>query len=61
MATKIIGIDNSVFGKPMLIKEVEGKIVFQELPTGITQIEESNSNSVISADNKLPDTEHTNT
>lgn len=60
MATKIVGIENSVYGKPMLIKEVDGNIVFTELPTGITRIEELNNNNVISTDNKLPNTERIN-
>lgn len=57
----IIGIENSVFGKPMLIKRTEnGDIVFKELPTGITRIEELSNNNVISTDNKLPNTQSTN-
>jgi hypothetical protein len=58
--TKIVGIENSIYGKPMLIKEVDGKLVFTDLPTGITRIEELNNNSVISTDNKLHNTEHSN-
>ena len=36
-ALKIVGIENSVYGKPQLIKEnSEGSLVFEDLPIGIT-------------------------
>tara|TARA_R100000773_G_scaffold1994_1_gene2698 strand:- start:949 stop:1134 length:186 start_codon:yes stop_codon:yes gene_type:complete len=60
MSAKIVGIDNSVWGKPMLIKQNNnGNLEFEELPLGITRLEVDNSKSV-DTNNKLSDTEHIN-
>ena len=59
-AEKIVGIENSVYGKPQLIKQNEkGIYSFEDLPLGITRLEVDNSKSV-NTDNKLPRTEHVN-
>ncbi len=59
-ALKIVGIENSVYGKPQLIKQnSEGSLVFEDLPVGITRLEVDNSKSV-DTNNKLSDTEHIN-
>lgn len=59
-ALKIVGIENSVYGKPQLIKQnSEGSLVFEDLPIGITRLEVDNSKSV-DTNNKLSDTEHIN-
>ena len=58
MSAKIVGIENSVYGKPQLIKQnSEGILIFEDLPQGITRLEVDNSKSV-SANNKLSNTEH---
>ena len=59
-ALKIVGIENTVYGKPQLIKQnSDGGLVFEDLPMGITRLEVDNSKSV-NTNNKLPSTEHTN-
>lgn len=58
MSAKIVGIENSVYGKPQLIKQnSEGILIFEDLPQGITRLEVDNSKSV-STNNKLSNTEH---
>jgi hypothetical protein len=60
MSAKIVGIENSVYGKPQLIKENDnGNVFFEDVPLGITRLEVDNSKSV-DTDNKLPRTEHVN-
>jgi hypothetical protein len=54
---KIVGIENSVYGKPMLIKEtIDGSLLFEPLPIGITRLERIDKST--SAFVKLPSTEH---
>lgn len=58
MSAKIVGIENSVYGKPQLIKQnSEGILIFEDLPQGITRLEVDNSKSV-NTNNKLSNTEH---
>lgn len=66
---KIVGIENSVFGRPQLIKSnKDGGLVFEDLPQGTTrlyvtqifdiQTTEGESVKYSSASAKLPTTEH---
>ena len=66
---KIVGIENSVFGRPQLImKNKDGGLVFEDLPQGTTrlyvtqifdiQTTEGESVKYSSASTKLPTTEH---
>lgn len=60
MANKIVAIENTVWGKPLVWKQNEAGALFSEpLPEGITRLEDSVKSSSASA--KLPTTEHADT